>query len=350
MGSQRETDQPEGARRRAPEGMSHRERIETTLAGGRADRLPVSFWHHFPGRDHTPELLAESTVSFYRRFDVDFVKLMPTGMYAVVDYGVAIRPSDDEIGTTVYVSGPIGGPGDWATLPRVSPDRGMLAQQVEAVRLVRARLGPDVPIVQTIFSPLSMASKLAGGTLDTAFLATDGPAGPVLERLADDVIAFGDACLNAGADGFYFASQLANRDMPTATYERLGVPYDLRVLDALRSRSWLLMLHLHGVEPRLELADRYPVDIVSWEDRETSPSLSEALRLTSRCLMAGLSRGDLFVSGTGAGIAAEVQDAVAQTGGQHLILAPGCVLRTTSDERLLRTIVPAVPAPGDAGR
>src|ERR1035437_2089810 len=60
-----------------PGPMAHRQRLEATLAGRPVDRPPVSFWHHFPGRDHTPELLADATVAFYRRFDVDLVKLMP---------------------------------------------------------------------------------------------------------------------------------------------------------------------------------------------------------------------------------------------------------------------------------
>ena len=342
MGIQGPTDRRDVARQRdLPGPMTHRERLEATLAGEHADRPPVSFWHHFPGRDHTPQLLAKETEAFYRRFDVDVVKLMPTGMYAVVDYGVEIRPADDEIGTTVYVAGPITQLSDWATLPRVSPEGGTLAQQVEVVRLVRASLGPDVPIVQTIFSPLTMAAKLSGGALDDAFVADDALATTVLAQLADDVIAFGQACLDAGADGFYFATQLANRGTPAATYARLGEPYDLRVLEALRARSWLLMLHLHGLEPSFDLADRYPVDIVSWEDRETPPSLSAALHQTTRCLMAGLSRGELFVRGAKADVAGQVQDAVAQTGGRRLIVAPGCVLSTTSREPLLRAIIAA---------
>ncbi len=325
-----------------PGPMTHRQRLQATLAGRRPDRPPVSFWHHFPGHDHTPELLADATVAFYRRFPVDVVKLMPTGMYSVVDYGVEVRPSDAETGTTVYDSGPIAQSSDWPNLPRVSPARGMLADQVEVMRRVRSSLGPEVPIVQTIFSPLTMAAKLAGRALDDTFVADDGLSARVLARLADDVIAFGLACLDAGADGFYFATEMANRGTPAATYERLGVPYDLQVLEALRARSWLLVLHLHGLAPRLELSDRYPVDIVSWEDRRTPPSLSQALLQTSRCLMAGLSHGDLFVRGSEADVVAQVEDAIAQTRGRRLIVAPGCVLSTASAEPLLRAVIEAV--------
>ena len=57
---------------------------------------------------------------------------------AMIDYGVQVRPSDDDLGTTRYVSGPVKTPSDWEALPSVAPDRGVLAQQVEVVRRVRA--------------------------------------------------------------------------------------------------------------------------------------------------------------------------------------------------------------------
>lgn len=321
--------------------MSHRARVEAAFAGGAVDRAPVSFWLHFPGRDHTAALLAGETVALQQRFDLDLVKLMPTGMYPVMDYGVAVRPSDEGLGTTEYVSGPVAVPSDWGRLPAVSPERGVLAQHVEVVRLVRAALGPDVPILQTIFSPLSMAAKLVGGRL-TADLLTAATLPPALDRMADDVIAFGNACLAQGADGFFFATQLATRAFGAAEYERLGTPYDLKVLAALRPRSWGIALHLHGEHPLFELADRFPVDAVSWEDRDTVPSLAEALALTGRCLMGGVGRLDPLVRGTADAVAAQVRDVLARTGGRRVIVAPGCALLTMVPEQNLRAMVAAV--------
>lgn len=339
-----------GRQPHAGESMSSRERIAATLAGESVDRVPVSFWHHFPGRDHTPELLTDATVEFYQRFPVDLIKLMPTGMYSVVDYGVTVRPSADDIGTTLFAAGPIRRDEDWASLPAVSPDRATLAQHVAVVRAVRARVGPDVPIVQTIFSPLTMAAKIVGTPNAAPVFEDESRAAATLTRLGDDVIAFGQACLDAGADGFYFATQLAGGES-AATYQDWGVPYDLRVLDALRDRSWLLILHLHGAAPMLELADRYPIDIVSWEDRETEPSLADALQRTRRCLMGGLHRGqERLVSGTPAEVQAEVFDAIEQTGGRRLVVAPGCVAPVSSSDRLLAAVLSASAAHGGSAR
>jgi uroporphyrinogen decarboxylase len=319
--------------------MTHRARLEALLDGRPTDLPACSFWFHFPDQDSTPEGLAAATVEFYRHFDVDLVKLMPTGMYSVIDYGVQVRPSTDGLGTTYYASGPIHHPGDWARLPHVSPSRGMLAGQVSVVRQVREALGPDVPIIQTIFSPLTMLAKLAGPAFPAIAAEDERAAAIALDRCAADVVAFGAACLEAGADGFFFATQLATQgDVGADMYRRLGVPYDLQVLDSLRPGSQLMALHLHGVEPLFELAERYPVDIVNWEDRETHPSIAEAGRLTSRVMMGGLDRR-LVAHGSPDEIGAQVKDAATQAAGGRLIVSPGCVVPTTVPDSNLQAIV-----------
>lgn len=318
--------------------MTHRERIRATLTGQSVDRPAISLWHHFPGQDETARGLADATVRFQRRYDLDLVKLMPTGMYPAIDYGVTVRPSNDEIGTTRFAAGPIHNSTDWARLPALSPARGTLAREVDVIRLVRAALGRDAVVIQTIFGPLTIAAKVAGTA--EAMTQTAGQDDAALReglvRISDDVIAFGRACLDAGADGFFFATQLASRPaLPDGMYRRLGVPYDLRVLNALREGAWCTMIHLHGPDPMFELADEYPVDAVNWHDRETRPSLADALRLTRRVLVAGIARRGAIVTGTPEDAAAEVRDAVVQTSGARLIVGPGCVIPYRAPEENL---------------
>jgi len=338
---------PLAARSGAPLGgaapsLNHRARITAAIRGEAVRPVPVAFWHHFPDADGDPATFAEATVAFHRRYQLDIVKLMPTGMYSVMDYGVAVRPSDDDLGTTAYVSGPIADETDWARLPSASPTRGMLARQVAMVSRVRAALGPDVPIIQTIFSPLTMAWKLAGGNVELILRADEAVIHRALAGLAADVVAFGQACLDAGVDGFFFATQLASRaSLPRDTYASLGEPFDLRVLETLRPRAWLQVLHLHGQEPYFELADRYPIDVVNWEDRETPPSLAEAARMTSRCLLGGVVRGNALATATATEIAGQVSDAVAQVGGRGLIVGAGCVISTNTPAGNLQAIVDA---------
>ncbi len=311
--------------------MTKRERVRATLAGQETDRTPISFWHHFPGRDRTVEGLANATAEFQRRYDLDVIKLMPTGMYCILDYGATIGRRPDPIGTTQIETTPIASPADWGRLPAASPNRGELKDQVEVVRRLRQTVGPEVPIVQTIFSPLTMANKLGGGIFLDHLRTDEISLRPALERFTEDVIAFGRACLDAGADGFFFASQHANRragGLSSETFERVGAPYDIRVLQALKEdeRNWLTILHLHGAEPMFDLADRYPIHVVNWHDRESSPSIREAATRTTRAMMAGIERGGAVATDDATSAAAQVRDAIEQSGGRRLVVAPGCVV------------------------
>ena len=50
----------------------------------------------------------------------------------------------------------------WPRLARLSPTEGRLGQEVKALALAAEALNGEVPILQTVFSPLTTAVKLAG--------------------------------------------------------------------------------------------------------------------------------------------------------------------------------------------
>src|SRR5262245_1501218 len=146
--------------------MSRRERVEAALAGQEVDRVPVAFWGHFAADPRTAEEIVAATLTFQRRFDWDFVKLMPSGMYFCQALGCEITPAAGPGGVNALATSVIAGPDDWARLPRLDPTTGWLAEHVESTRRARAALGPDVPIIQTLFSPITIAHKLS---LDDSF-------------------------------------------------------------------------------------------------------------------------------------------------------------------------------------
>jgi uroporphyrinogen decarboxylase len=98
------------------------------------------------------------------------------------------------------------------------------------------------------------------------------------------------------------------------------------------------MLHLHGNNPRFEIADRYPIHAVNWHDRESGPPIKEAMTLTSRALVAGIDRIGPVAKGDVDGALNEVDDAISQSGGHRLIVAPSCVLPTTVQDSVLTAI------------
>src|SRR5436309_14832367 len=70
--------------------MTKRERVLAALDRRPVDRPPVAFWRHAPDVDHTAKGLADAMLAFHRRFDLDLIKLMSSGVYCVEDWGCQV--------------------------------------------------------------------------------------------------------------------------------------------------------------------------------------------------------------------------------------------------------------------
>ena len=123
-------------------------------------------------------------------------------------------------------------------------------------------------------------------------------------------------------------------------YRNFGERYDLIVLEYLAAQTDLIVLHLHGEDVFFDLVHSYPVTAVSWHDRQTRPTLREAVTQTHKAIVAGLDR-DLLANGSAEEVATQVRDAQQQTGGRRLILAPACVVPTETPEANVRAAVEA---------
>ncbi len=325
--------------------MNKRERVLAALGGEPVDRPPLALWRHFHQEDRDPDALARATAAFAQRYDLDLVKLTPSGLYAVEDWGPEIV-YPGTLSDPPYLAQPlIQSHKEWAQLNPLDPHSGALGRELAALQRTRQLLGPDVPLLMTVFSPLTLAYKLAGDHLADHVWRGSPFLHNGLAVMAGTVNHFARAALEAGADGLFFATQLASTDLCTAEdYARFGTVYDLIVLQVAQEVETIVALHLHGHNLLFDLAERYPLGpwgAISWHDRETEPSLSHARAWTSRALMAGLDRR-LLRSGPPEEIAAQVRDAVEQTGGRRLILAPSCVISPETPEAHLGAARPVI--------
>jgi uroporphyrinogen decarboxylase len=325
-----------GTRRPA---MSHRERIERALALEETDRVPFGFWWHFPNRDRSPRRLAELQLALQRKLDLDFIKFSPYGLYSVVDWGVTldVRGGDQ---TPIQAEYPIQRPEDWRKLRPFGGDDGEYLVVLEAQRIALQELTEDVPLVQTVFSPLTSCAKLAGReTLIRHVREDPGAVHAGLEVVAETTRRFAREVVSRGAAGLFFASQLAGEGgLTREEYAEFARPYDARVLEAVRDRSWFNVFHLHGENVMFDQVLDAQVQAFSYHDREGGgPSLGELRRMTEKCLVGGLGRQTTLVQGTPGQVDAEVRDAWDQVGRRGLILGPGCVVGLdTPEENLLQ--------------
>lgn len=310
--------------------MTKRERLAAAARGEAVDRAPAALWRHFPVDDQDPAELARSAAAFQAQYDWDFVKLTPASSYSVEGWGCRTVYRGHPEGTSEYVARPVAAPEDWGRIEPLDPHGGALGAQLEALRLTRALVGPDVPILATVFSPLSQAKNLAGDGLEVVHLRRHrAQLQHALAVMAETATRWVRAALEAGADGIFYAVQRASAEvLSEAEYREVCRPLDLRVLEAASGASFNL-LHLHGRNTYFDLVADYPVHALNWHDRETGPSLAEGARRFPGLVVGGLSQRDM-VEGTPKMVRELAREALAAMGGRRVCLSTGCVMMTTT--------------------
>ena len=205
--------------------VTSRDRLAAALRGGVADRPPVALWRHFPEQDQSAPALAAATLAWQRDFPGDFVKFMPPGDYPTIDWGLRSVFDGAAGGTRRPIFHPVSEARDWERLPAIDVRTGFNAEILAAVGLTRRGLPDEVPLLQTIFSPLTVAAKLSNGAVTTHLQEAPAAVHVGLRRIVEVTRAFALASLAAGADGFFFATQLADHDrLDHATYREYGGP------------------------------------------------------------------------------------------------------------------------------
>ncbi len=311
--------------------LTHRERLETTLSGEKPDRPPIALWHHFPVDDQNPINLAEATIAFQQRFDFDLVKVMPASSFCLKDWGAQDEWRGNPQGTRDYTHRVITHPDDWAKLPLLDPNKGFLGQQLRCLALLQDAFSDHTPVLQTIFNPLSQAKNLVGQQQLLAHLRQYPEAvHQGLKIIQETTSRFIESAKKYGISGIFFAIQHASHlELASSEYQEFGVAYDLPLLETADD-LWANMAHIHGESIMFKTIAEYPVQILNWHDRETSPSLEEGLNLFNGTVCGGISRIDSFLLGSRKDINEEVRTAIDRTGGKRTILGTGCVLPITT--------------------
>jgi len=307
--------------------LSHRERLEACLADEALDRPPIALWRHFPVDDQAPDKLAAATIDFQRNYDFDLVKVTPASSFCVKDWGAMDEWRGASEGTRDYTRRVIQRPDDWEQIEMLDPGKGYLAEQLECLRLIVKGVGSDVPVLQTIFNPLSQAKNLVGREDLLVHLRRHPEALKAgLHTIAQSTQRFVESALKTGIAGIFFAVQHAQYSLLSESeYTEFGRPYDMEVLKPARG-LWLNMIHLHGEQIMFDRFLDYPVAVINWHDRETPPSLAEAKSRFPGAVCGGLQRWETMVLGTPEQVLAEARDAIQATGGRRFILGTGCVL------------------------
>jgi uroporphyrinogen decarboxylase len=211
-------------------------------------------------------------------------------------------------------------------------------------------LGPDVPVIQTVFSPITVAGYLVGKSQSRVVRELRKHpelVRPALDRIAGVMVDFSRRSVEAGAAGIFYAiSGYAGRGvMPESVYRELVLPYDVDVLSRLPAEAWFNAVHLCGSNLNFTLVREMPAQVVSWSiHNQGNPSLAEGRKLSGRAVMGGLGQRASLLYGPPPEVEAEARRAVAETGGRGLLLAPGCSVPPRARDINLAAMVSALAA------
>jgi uroporphyrinogen decarboxylase len=289
--------------------MTKYERMLKTMRCEEVDRLPWSTYLHSSVHDRGVPQFANFTLNFYHRFDTDYIKVMMDENY---DAPVNIQYCWD-----INV---------WKKLEPLEPHTGGFGRQIENLKIIKDKAGPDVPVLQTLYSPFHWAWRLnrqfAEHYREDAAIIDQG-----VSTIPDSLLAFVKACINeAGIDGFFYGLWCCDPSLMTeAEFKQWSVPHDLKVFAAMRE-SPMVINHIHGARNIFfDACKDFDCDALSWEDRTSGPSITEARKKTRKSLVGGINI-EKAVAATAEEVYNEGMDAIRQAGGKGLVLAPGCTL------------------------
>src|SRR5215467_11558102 len=225
--------------------MTKRERVMAAVRGDQVDRVPVSLWLHNFATENSADTLAAETVRLASRFEWDFLKPQSRAQCFAEMWGLRYTPSHERATPYGVTDVPLGSASDLRRLAPADGRGGALGEQLLALRAIRKAVGTDTPIIWTVFSPLMVAAYLMKGGREQALsLMRSEPAAfeHALETVAVTLRAFAHACLDAGADGLFYAANLATRALITPVEcRRFQRPYDLRILAAVERAPFNLL-------------------------------------------------------------------------------------------------------------
>lgn len=287
--------------------MTHKERLMAAVRGEWLDRPCAAFWGpHYNLEEGSARDLAYTTIANQRAYQWDFIKVMESGMYFPEAFGQDIPANlNSEMQAWVNVEKFIVNHAkEWRKLrPLEVKGNELFERNVEVISRVADYFQGDVPILPTVFSPVSMAGEMVGGYFDEAKIVAmleydtaDTEYG--LSVVEETLVNLMNAYIDAGADGFFFGMQNGlNQKMGFDAFMKFEHDGCMRVLNAVKGRTSFVMAHMcNGSATDKALNTKFidacldlPVDAFNYTDTwDSMPSFAEMRQKTDKVLVGGI--------------------------------------------------------------
>jgi MtaA/CmuA family methyltransferase len=343
--------------------MTSRQLVQAALAGDETPRFPAGplAVHNTAAlagvsiEDYTldPAVMVDCVCRYYERFRPDAVWLSADTWITAEAVGAAVAfPGAGQ---------PMGGTDETLVRSAVDIDRlpasdpeslGRMPKMLEALRLLRARLGDEVFIVGCFDqSPFSLACALADINEVMMLLVTDPPfVEALLEKCIEHAAAYAVALGRAGAD------MLSTGDSPAGMigpdfYEELALPAERRVFEAIRAGCGVpSSLHICGDSTHILSAMATSGAEVLEIDHQVS--LDDACRMVpdTVALWGNVDPVEVMNNGTPEAVrraCAEAVETVRRHGRRRFVLSSGCTLAPGTPPENIAAMIESVRAEGE---
>lgn len=289
------------------------------------------------------EGLAEATLANYRKYDWDFIKVNPRATYYAEDWGSKFRASGRADQGPELIEPAVKRPGDLRQIEPLDVSSGAYGDQLSALGMICKELKEQVPVVQTVFSPLAVMTRLTGSSENVQQLMRENPDQllTALNAVAATLSDYSRRCLQAGASGIFFATvEWGSADsISREDYDRFARPFDSQVLKAAGDAVFNVLHVCRSNNHLLALLD-YPVAAFHWSSNDSSnPSLGDVASRTSQAVMGGVSQDTILLKGSPEDVAAEVRGAIQEMAMGGFLLAPGCSISPQTPEANIHALV-----------
>lgn len=303
--------------------MNRKERVRAALAGAEVDRVPASFWFHFPPDKAHGEPSVRAHLDYYRESGVDYLKVMNEHPYQA---DVSIRT-----------------PADWKHVRPAPLGSSFYQEQLAEIKRIVDELQGECLIITTLFGPFASGNHAGNRLVGEHLRADPGPVSQGLGAIADSLAEFACACVDAGASGIYYSAQGGEEDRFTEEeFLRYIKPHDLTVLNAVQDHGEFHLLHICGNRIRLPLCADYPSHAVNWAAANpANPGLQVGREIFRRTIMGGMDNNGIIVDGAPEEIRAAVREVIAGFGTRGFILGADCTVPTGIPVANIRTAVEA---------
>jgi MtaA/CmuA family methyltransferase len=235
--------------------MKPLERVRRRLGGEPVDRPPNFDIHMQRAARHVSRplsryyldhrVLVEANLAVLDAFDLDIVQTISDPYREASDLGLDVEWPEDSLPLRRAIR--LQAPEDAESLKLVAPEDGRrMTDRLDAVRLLRERVGDDVPVMGWVEGAFALASVLRGDT-NVLLDLHDRPEwlSALLDRLVEVGVAFARAQVAAGAHVVGLGDSMGSLVSPRQ-YRAFVLPYEQRVFAAVKEAGAIPRLHICG--------------------------------------------------------------------------------------------------------